>query len=119
MIITCFYSQVEGLEIDWGTVIVLLVADGFLSFLQNIIAFGFLAMVTPLTYAVANATKRLAIIGISLLLLRNPVTPTNLFGISLAVGGVLLYTKAKHSDRKTVLLPLHNDRNFNYIKSII
>jgi hypothetical protein len=37
----------------------------------------------------------------------------------MAVGGVLLYTRAKHKDGKSTLLPVHNDGNFNYIKNVI
>jgi solute carrier family 35 protein E1 len=50
-------------------------------------------MVTPLTYAVASASKRLFVIAVSLLVLGNPVTSTNLMGMSLAVFGVLYYNK--------------------------
>jgi solute carrier family 35 protein E1 len=96
----------------------LLFFDGLLNFCQNILAFTLLSMVAPLTYAVANATKRIAIIGVSILLLRNPVSVTNLVGMSMAVCGVFLYNRAKHLEgRRRTELPrvVKNDSNFNYL----
>jgi solute carrier family 35 protein E1 len=54
-------------------VLFLLIVDGVLHWLQNILAFTLLKLVAPLTYAVANVTKRVAIISVSLLLLQNQV----------------------------------------------
>lgn len=71
-------------------------ADGVLNWLQNIIAFSLLSLVTPLTYAVASASKRIFVIGISLLVLGNPVTWTNIFGMTLAIFGVLCYNRVSH-----------------------
>ena len=76
----------------------LLLLDGALHWLQNLLAFTLLKMVTPLTYAVANVTKRIAVISVSLLLLKNPVTVTNLGGMMMAVLGVFCYNRAKHSE---------------------
>lgn len=90
-----------------GNVLLLLFLDGILAFLQNILAFSFLNLVTPLSYSVANASKRLFIIGVSILVFRNSVSFVNLFGMVLAVVGVFCYNQS--STKKKTLLPLNNN----------
>lgn len=71
----------------------LLFTDGILSWLQNILAFSVMSMVTSLTYAVASSSKRIFVVGASLFVLGNPVTVNNVFGMALALFGVIAYNK--------------------------
>ncbi|XP_011499662.1 PREDICTED: solute carrier family 35 member E1 homolog [Ceratosolen solmsi marchali] len=78
----------------------LLIFDGFLNWMQNIVAFSVMSIVTPLTYAVTSASKRIFVIVVTLFILGNPVTGTNIFGMVLAIAGVLCYNKAKYDQRQ-------------------
>ncbi|XP_052774429.1 solute carrier family 35 member E1 homolog [Mya arenaria] len=93
--------------------VLLIMLDGLFNMLQNVFAFTVLAMVNPLSYAVANATKRVVIIGASLMLLRNPVSTSNVMGMLVAVFGVLLYNWAKYYQR----LQSERERVLPYIQS--
>ncbi|EFN86611.1 solute carrier family 35 member E1 homolog [Harpegnathos saltator] len=112
-----------SVEMNYHTV-GLLFLDGILNWLQNIIAFSVLSIVTPLTYAVASASKRISVIAVTLFVLGNPVTWLNIFGMTMAILGVLCYNKAKYDQRaeneRATTLPkyyslLHNGNNNSFM----
>lgn len=96
-------------------VLALLFTDGVLNWLQNVIAFNVLSLVTPLTYAVASASKRIFVIAVSLFILGNPVTWLNCVGMTLAICGVLFYNRAKQITRNSeTVLPLTQNHRIKY-----
>ena len=73
----------------------LLTLNGICHFGQNIAAITFMTRVSPLTYTIFNTTKRLFVIILSILYFGNPIPFFNAVGIALAIGGVVMYNKAK------------------------
>ncbi|VDK17404.1 unnamed protein product [Anisakis simplex] len=88
--------------------IVYLTISGLMSFCQNLCAFTLIHRLTALSYAVTNTTKRITVISVSLIMLRNPITISNAFGMLLAILGVFLYNQAKqqHANANEIALPL-------------
>merc|ERR1712066_439103 len=74
--------------------LILLLCSGLLMFAQNIVAFTVISVLTPVSYSVANAGKRIAVILFSWATFKNPVTLLNCIGMSISVAGVYVYNRA-------------------------
>jgi len=62
---------------------------------QTIVAFTFLSLVQPVSYSVANVTKRVVVIGASMVMLGEMGNTTNLLGMATTLTGVAMYNKLK------------------------
>ncbi|CAG5107407.1 Oidioi.mRNA.OKI2018_I69.chr1.g3305.t1.cds [Oikopleura dioica] len=87
------------------SIITLLFISGVCSLLQNLTAFSVMALVSTVSYSVASATKRVVVIAVSLLTLKNPVNAFNVGGMVMACCGVFLYNRVKTNLRKIPILP--------------
>ncbi|XP_047484122.1 solute carrier family 35 member E2A-like isoform X2 [Penaeus chinensis] len=74
--------------------------DGISFHGQTITAYVLMSYVNPVTYSVANTTKRAFLIWLSVLLFGNPVTLLSGVGTAVVIAGVLLYSKARDLDAR-------------------
>merc|ERR1711953_717681 len=82
-------------NLSMSSVTLLLLISGVCSLLQNLAAFSVMALVSTVSYSVASATKRVVVITVSLLTLKNPVNAFNVGGMVMACCGVFLYNRVK------------------------
>ena len=73
----------------------MLLAAGLSHYVYNECAFLALSSIHPVSHAVANTIKRVAVIVLSVIYFRNPLTVTGASGSAVAVVGVFLYSLAK------------------------
>lgn len=64
------------------------------------VSYQALTQITPVTFSVGNALKRIAVIVASVIYFRNPVAPLNAAGSALALLGAFLYTQARDAQTK-------------------
>ncbi|XP_071513204.1 solute carrier family 35 member E2A-like [Panulirus ornatus] len=77
-----------------------IILDGVSFHGQTITAYVLMSYVNPVTYSVANTTKRACLIWLSVLLFGNPVTLWSGIGTAVVIAGVLLYSKAREVDAR-------------------
>ena len=78
-----------------SNVLLYFILNGFFHFIQNVMAFTILSIVSPVTYSVANTLKRVFVIVVSILWFQNEITPSNGLGIIVALIGIFLYNRAR------------------------
>jgi len=76
--------------------------SGICSFITNLCAFSLIHRLHQLSYSVANTAKRVFVIVLSILTLKNPITLLNLCGIMVSIFGVFIYNRTKATYRSSV-----------------
>ncbi|KAJ1639568.1 triose-phosphate transporter family-domain-containing protein [Pavlovales sp. CCMP2436] len=79
----------------------LILVTGVTYYMYNEFAFMCLGQVDPVTHAVANTIKRVAVIAVSIVYFKNPITKEGMLGSAVAVVGVLLYSLALDAEKAT------------------
>lgn len=69
----------------------LLFLSGVVSYILNVTLFIVLKATSSVTVTVAGNVKTVLVIGVSILLFKNPVTPVNMFGCLIAISGCCWY----------------------------
>eukprot|EP00041_Stephanoeca_diplocostata_P020869 m.475859 g.475859 ORF g.475859 m.475859 type:complete len:309 (+) comp21687_c1_seq56:120-1046(+) len=107
-----FYS--EGYGLLFGTtfedlgissfsaneIVLMLLAASLCNCVQTIAAFTFLSLVPPVTYSVANVSKRVVVITLSIVYFGQSATTLNVLGMASAISGVGLYNYVKIWENK-------------------
>ena len=82
-------------KVGLGQLLHVVLASGCMYHLYNQLSYMTLDTVSPVSFSIANALKRVAIIGSAVLFFGTPMTPLNAAGSALAVFGTYLYSRAK------------------------
>lgn len=105
--------------LDHGRLALEYLFNGTFHFVQSLVAFTLLSMVSPVTYSVASLIKRVFVICFAILWFGNKITTIQGVGIALTFLGLYLYDRtsdAPKADRRakvfgmkeqSTLLPLH------------
>ncbi|KAI9104947.1 triose-phosphate transporter family-domain-containing protein [Phlyctochytrium arcticum] len=73
----------------------LFLLNGTTHFLQNVLAFHILSLVSPVTYSIASLVKRIFVISAAIVWFAQPVDRRQAFGIGLTFLGLWIYQDAK------------------------
>ena len=88
-------TAISNPDITKKTLSIWALLSGLYYYTYNEVAFLTLDNVNPVTHAVGNTIKRVVIIIASVIVFKTSMSPLSIFGSSLAIGGVLLYSLAK------------------------
>ena len=66
-------SESNEKSLSMTNIFIYLVLSGVMAFVQGISAFTVISLISTVSYSVANATKRIVVIVVSILTLKNPV----------------------------------------------
>jgi len=86
-------------SLDHGRLAVEFVFNGTFHFIQSIVAFVLLGMVSPVTYSVASLIKRVFVIVFAILWFGNPMTNVQASGIAMTMVGLYLYDRTSDADK--------------------
>ncbi|KAA0194083.1 hypothetical protein HAZT_HAZT011563, partial [Hyalella azteca] len=84
--------------------LVVMLLDGISFHGQTITAYVLMSYVSPVTYSVANTTKRAVLIWLSVLVFGNAITLSSGLGTVMVIAGVLMYSRAKQHDQTKRIL---------------
>ncbi|TIA83654.1 hypothetical protein E3P98_00654 [Wallemia ichthyophaga] len=77
-----------------------ILSNGFVHFIQNLVAFAILAATSPVTYSIASLTKRIAVICLAIIYFKQSVHFIQIIGIVMTGVGLYLYNKSKQDVNK-------------------
>lgn len=96
-------------SLDHGRLALEYLFNGTFHFVQSLVAFTLLSMVSPVTYSVASLIKRVFVICFALIWFGNKITAVQGVGIALTFLGLYLYDRTSETakaDRRAKLLGL-------------
>lgn len=83
----------DSTKLSTNRLVLFLFFNGITHFLQNILAFQVLGMVTPVTYSVASLIKRIVVISVAIVWFGQHVSGVQKWGILLTFLGLYLYDR--------------------------
>lgn len=87
-------------SLDHGRLAVEFIFNGTFHFLQSLVAFVLLGMVSPVTYSVASLIKRVVVIMFAIVWFGNPMTTIQGCGFGLTFLGLYLYDRTSDAAKK-------------------
>jgi len=97
-------------SMDHGQLTLEFVFNGLFHFIQNIVAFILLSMVSPVTYSVASLIKRVFVIVFAIIWFGKPMTRIQGFGLGLTFVGLYLYDRTSDASKADRRARLHQSR---------